>query len=223
MTYVMKMTKKEWGMIKVTRRTVKMIMTRNIWVTGKNQRERMWVRTLPWISSGEDWQTEMTFGSNDCSINFHLSKLSLNSPYCMIYLWWETERENWSWSLLAVKGLIVWNFLGGVGWKTGGPLATNPNALVSKAQFLVTLVTHWYAISQHELIQFFFVSRHLSRKGYWAGQVFAWLGTRSGYRHAGLLLFCLSHMHYCAVAMESHKFQYLFYRNFIETEHNYAI
>ena len=28
-----------------------------------------------------------------------------NSPYCMIYLWWETERENWSWSLLGVKGL----------------------------------------------------------------------------------------------------------------------
>ena len=27
-----------------------------------------------------------------------------NSPYCMIYLWWETERENWSWSLLGVKG-----------------------------------------------------------------------------------------------------------------------
>ena len=23
----------------------------------------------------------------------------------MIYLWWETERENWSWSLLEVKGL----------------------------------------------------------------------------------------------------------------------
>ena len=23
----------------------------------------------------------------------------------MIYLWWETERENWSWSLLGVKGL----------------------------------------------------------------------------------------------------------------------
>ena len=22
------------------------------------------------------------------------------SPYCMIYLWWETWRENWSWSLL---------------------------------------------------------------------------------------------------------------------------
>ena len=22
-----------------------------------------------------------------------------NSPYCMIYLWWENERENWSWSL----------------------------------------------------------------------------------------------------------------------------
>ena len=43
----------------------------------------------------------------------------------------------------------------GVGWKTGRLLATNPNALVSKAQFLVTLVTHWYAISQHELIQFF--------------------------------------------------------------------
>ena len=30
---------------------------------------------------------------NDCSINFC-------SPYCMIYLWWETERENWSWSLV---------------------------------------------------------------------------------------------------------------------------
>ena len=28
-----------------------------------------------------------------------------NSPYCTIYLWWETERENWSWSLLGVKGL----------------------------------------------------------------------------------------------------------------------
>ena len=27
------------------------------------------------------------------------------SPYCMIYLWWETEREDWSWSLLGVKGL----------------------------------------------------------------------------------------------------------------------
>ena len=27
------------------------------------------------------------------------------SPYCMIYLWWETERENWSWSLLGVNGL----------------------------------------------------------------------------------------------------------------------
>ena len=43
-----------------------------------------------------------------------------NSPYCMIYLRWETERENWSWSLLGVKGLIVtimqwtvnWGFLG---------------------------------------------------------------------------------------------------------------
>ena len=31
--------------------------------------------------------------------------LSPNSPYCIIYLWWETERENWSWSLLGVKGL----------------------------------------------------------------------------------------------------------------------
>ena len=29
-----------------------------------------------------------------------------NSPYCMIYLWWETERENHGWSLLGVKGLI---------------------------------------------------------------------------------------------------------------------
>ena len=28
-----------------------------------------------------------------------------NSPYCMIYLWWETERENWSWSLLGMKKL----------------------------------------------------------------------------------------------------------------------
>ena len=28
-----------------------------------------------------------------------------NSPYCMIYLCWETGRENWSWSLLGVKGL----------------------------------------------------------------------------------------------------------------------
>ena len=28
-----------------------------------------------------------------------------SSPYCKIYLWWETERENWSWSLLGVKGL----------------------------------------------------------------------------------------------------------------------
>ena len=26
------------------------------------------------------------------------------SAYCMIYLWWETERENWSLSLLGVKG-----------------------------------------------------------------------------------------------------------------------
>ena len=37
---------------------------------------------------------------------FHLSNYLLpNSPYCMIYLWWETERENWSWSLLGVKRL----------------------------------------------------------------------------------------------------------------------
>ena len=28
-------------------------------------------------------------------------------PYCMIYLLWEAERENWSWSLLGVKGLIL--------------------------------------------------------------------------------------------------------------------
>ena len=35
-----------------------------------------------------------------------------NSPYCMIYLWWETERENWSWSLLAVKGLSLINVEG---------------------------------------------------------------------------------------------------------------
>ena len=28
-----------------------------------------------------------------------------NSPYCMIYLWWETERENWSWSLVGLKEL----------------------------------------------------------------------------------------------------------------------
>ena len=27
-----------------------------------------------------------------------------SSPYCMIYLWWETERENYGWSLLGVKG-----------------------------------------------------------------------------------------------------------------------
>ena len=25
--------------------------------------------------------------------------ISPNSPYCMIYLWWGTEREYWSWSL----------------------------------------------------------------------------------------------------------------------------
>ena len=43
---------------------------------------------------------------NDCSINFHISKLHVtvaNSPYCMIYLGWETGRENWSWSLVEVK------------------------------------------------------------------------------------------------------------------------
>ena len=34
-----------------------------------------------------------------------------NSPYCMIYLWWETERENWSWSLLEVKGLRVHTYI----------------------------------------------------------------------------------------------------------------
>ena len=28
-----------------------------------------------------------------------------SSPYCMIYLWWETERENHGRSLLGVKGL----------------------------------------------------------------------------------------------------------------------
>ena len=34
-----------------------------------------------------------------------------NSPYYMIYLWWETERENWSWSPLGVKGLLGINVL----------------------------------------------------------------------------------------------------------------
>ena len=46
---------------------------------------------------------------NDCSVNFHLNKLSTdvlpNSLFCMIFLWWDTETENWSWSLLGVKGL----------------------------------------------------------------------------------------------------------------------
>ena len=29
-----------------------------------------------------------------------------NSSYWIIYLWWETEGENRSWSLLGVKGLM---------------------------------------------------------------------------------------------------------------------
>ena len=44
----------------------------------------------------------------NCSISFHFiwaNYLLPNSPYCMINLWWETERENWSWSFLGVKGL----------------------------------------------------------------------------------------------------------------------
>ena len=44
-------------------------------------------------------------------LSSELNYLLPNSPYCMIYLWWETERENWSWSLLRVKGLkkdLMW-------------------------------------------------------------------------------------------------------------------
>ena len=33
--------------------------------------------------------------------------LLANSPHCIIYLWWETERGNWSWSLLGVNILFM--------------------------------------------------------------------------------------------------------------------
>ena len=43
---------------------------------------------------------------NDCPINFHLSKLCI-AKFSILYdiSLWETERENWSWSLLGAKGL----------------------------------------------------------------------------------------------------------------------
>ena len=44
-----------------------------------------------------------------CSENYSSTSF-LNSPYCMIYLWWETERENHGWSVLGVKGLILNSF-----------------------------------------------------------------------------------------------------------------
>ena len=68
------------------------------------------MQILPTISRRK-WLSDAV--RNDCSINFHLSKLS--------NLRWETERENWSWPLLGVKGLMpqvlqqifgsVWEFV----------------------------------------------------------------------------------------------------------------
>ena len=46
----------------------------------------------------------MNYNHQVCIVPQMLSLLP-NSPHCMIYLWWDTERENWSWSLLGVKGL----------------------------------------------------------------------------------------------------------------------
>ena len=45
-----------------------------------------------------------------------------SSPYCMIYLWWETERENWSWSLMHwaisvyVTGAVNGSWSGWTAW-----------------------------------------------------------------------------------------------------------
>ena len=60
------------------------------------------MQILPTIQEENDWvmKWEMIVQSTFIWANYLLP----NSPYCMIYLWWETERENWSWSLLEVKG-----------------------------------------------------------------------------------------------------------------------
>ena len=61
------------------------------------------MQILPTIQEENDWvmQWEMIVQSTFIWANYLLP----NSPYCMVYLWWETERENWSWSLLGLKGL----------------------------------------------------------------------------------------------------------------------
>ena len=82
----------------------------------------VWENILPWLCTATNqpfqsqahnanspnhsrgkWLSEVV--RNDCSINFHLSKLSIAKFSILydIYIWWETERENWSWSLLGVK------------------------------------------------------------------------------------------------------------------------
>ena len=60
------------------------------------------MQILPTIQEENDWvmQWEMIVQSTFIWANYLLP----NSPYCMIYLWWVTERENWSWSILGVKG-----------------------------------------------------------------------------------------------------------------------
>ena len=61
------------------------------------------MQILPPIQEKNDWvmSWEIIVQSTFIWANYLLP----NSPYCMLYLWGETERENWSWSLLGVKGL----------------------------------------------------------------------------------------------------------------------
>ena len=61
------------------------------------------MQILPAIQEENDWvmQWEMAVQSTFIWTNYLLP----NSPCCLISLWWETVRENWSWSLLGVEGL----------------------------------------------------------------------------------------------------------------------
>ena len=94
-----------------------------------------------------------------------------NSPYCMIYLWWETERENWSWSLGSerVKGTFVWPY-------SGPRIAGQAHTFVHSG---ATIAPDWFNNFRDTLDWFRHVYNqiHLDMKGFFYHSNYSYSGT----------------------------------------------